>query len=230
MRCETGGIQLGGPFLDAKGDMAGSLIIFEAANLDAATQLARRRSLCEGGPVRALRGAALEADIQRLRSASSRGHLMAYWLFKSEPETWSWEMQKKKGAKGEPWSGVRNHQAKLNMMKMKKGERGFFYHSGDAREIVGIVEVIGEYRPDPTDETGKFGLVDVKAVRDLPKPVTLGAGQGRSQARQDDLGDVFTAVGAAGHGRGVEAHLRNRRCRRTASVADRWRRFRPASR
>lgn len=98
---------------------------------------------------------------------------MAYWLFKSEPETWSWAMQKKKGAKGEPWSGVRNHQAKSNMMKMKKGERGFFYHSGEAREIVGIVEVIGEYRPDPTDETGKFGLVDVKAVAELEKPITL---------------------------------------------------------
>jgi len=98
---------------------------------------------------------------------------MAYWLFKSEPETWSWDQQKAKGAKGEPWSGVRNHQAKLNMMKMKKGDRGFFYHSGDAREIVGIVEVIGEYRPDPTDATAKFGLVDVKAVADLPKPVTL---------------------------------------------------------
>jgi predicted RNA-binding protein with PUA-like domain len=98
---------------------------------------------------------------------------MAYWLFKSEPETWSWEQQKKKGAKGEPWSGVRNHQAKLNMMAMKKGDRGFFYHSGDAREIVGIVEVIGEYRPDPTDETGKFGLVVVKALRDMPRPVTL---------------------------------------------------------
>jgi len=98
---------------------------------------------------------------------------MAYWLFKSEPEKWSWAMQKKKGAKGEPWSGVRNHQAKANMMKMKKGERGFFYHSGEAREIVGIVEVIGEYRPDPTDETGKFGLVDVKAVAELSNPVTL---------------------------------------------------------
>jgi predicted RNA-binding protein with PUA-like domain len=98
---------------------------------------------------------------------------MAHWLFKSEPETWSWDMQKKKGAKGEPWSGVRNHQAKLNMMKMKKGERGFFYHSGEAREIVGIVEVIGEFRPDPTDETGKFGLVDVKAVAELSKPITL---------------------------------------------------------
>jgi predicted RNA-binding protein with PUA-like domain len=98
---------------------------------------------------------------------------MAHWLFKTEPETWSWDMQKKKGAKGEPWSGVRNHQAKRNLMAMKKGERGFFYHSGKAREIVGIVEVIGEYRPDPSDPTGKFGLVVVKAVGDLPKPVTL---------------------------------------------------------
>src|SRR6478609_6784886 len=98
---------------------------------------------------------------------------MAHWLFKSEPDAWSWDMQKKKGAKGEPWSGVRNHQAKRNLMAMKKGERGFFYHSGKAREIVGIVEVIGEYRPDPSDASGKFGLVIVKAVGDLPKPVTL---------------------------------------------------------
>jgi predicted RNA-binding protein with PUA-like domain len=98
---------------------------------------------------------------------------MAYWLFKSEPETWSWDQQKVKGAKGEPWNGVRNHQAKLNMQAMKKGDLGFFYHSGTERQIVGIVEVFGEYRPDPTDESGKLGLVDVKAVRDVPKPVTL---------------------------------------------------------
>ncbi|MFO1248547.1 MAG: EVE domain-containing protein [Alphaproteobacteria bacterium] len=98
---------------------------------------------------------------------------MAYWLFKSEPETWSWEMQKKKGAKGEPWSGVRNHTAKQNMMKMKKGDLGFFYHSGEEKAVVGIVEVTGEYRPDPTDEKGQFGLVIVQAVKDVPKPVTL---------------------------------------------------------
>jgi predicted RNA-binding protein with PUA-like domain len=98
---------------------------------------------------------------------------MKYWLLKSEPETWSWEQQKKKGAKGEPWSGVRNHQAKLHLMAMKKGDLAFFYHSGDEKQIVGIVEVIAEYKPDPTDETGKFGLVDVKAVKDVPKPVTL---------------------------------------------------------
>jgi predicted RNA-binding protein with PUA-like domain len=98
---------------------------------------------------------------------------MKYWLLKSEPETWSWDMQKKKGAKGEPWSGVRNHTAKQNLMAMKKGDLGFFYHSGDEKAVVGIVEVIGEYRPDPTDEKGIFGLVDVKAVKDVPRPVTL---------------------------------------------------------
>ncbi len=98
---------------------------------------------------------------------------MAYWLFKTEAETFSWEMQKKKGAKGEPWSGVRNWTAAGNMKAMKKGDLGFFYHTGDEKRIVGIVEVIGEYRPDPTDEAGKFGLVVVKALKDMPQPVTL---------------------------------------------------------
>ena len=98
---------------------------------------------------------------------------MAYWLFKTEAETWSWDQQKKKGAKGEPWSGVRNYQAANNMKAMKKGDAGFFYHSGEERRIVGIVEVIGEYRPDPTDDSARFGLVEVRAVKDVPKPVTL---------------------------------------------------------
>lgn len=98
---------------------------------------------------------------------------MNHWLFKTEPETWSWEQQKAKGAKGEPWSGVRNYAAAKNMKDMKKGDRGFFYHSGKERSIVGIVEVIGEYRPDPTDESHRFGLVEVKAVKDLARPVTL---------------------------------------------------------
>jgi predicted RNA-binding protein with PUA-like domain len=98
---------------------------------------------------------------------------MNYWLFKTEPETFSWEMQKKKGAKGEPWSGVRNYAAARNMKAMKKGDLGFFYHTGEEKQIVGIVEVIGEYRPDPTDKEHRFGLVIVKAVEDMPKPVTL---------------------------------------------------------
>ena len=100
---------------------------------------------------------------------------MNYWLFKTEAETFSWEMQKQRGAKGEPWSGVRNWIAARNMKAMRKGDLGFFYHTGDEKRIVGIVEVIGEYRKDPTDETGRFGLVVVKAVEDMPKPVTLAA-------------------------------------------------------
>lgn len=98
---------------------------------------------------------------------------MAYWLFKSEPEAWSWDQQKARAAKGEPWSGVRNYQAANNMKAMKVGDRGFFYHSVKEKRIVGIVEVMDEYRSDPTDESGRFGLVDVKAVCDVPNPVTL---------------------------------------------------------
>ena len=100
---------------------------------------------------------------------------MAYWLFKTERASWSWQQQEKKGSRGEPWSGVRNHQAANNMKAMQKGDLGFFYHSGDEKKIVGIVEVIGTYRPDPTDATGKFGLVEVKAVRALPTAVSLAA-------------------------------------------------------
>lgn len=98
---------------------------------------------------------------------------MAYWLFKSEPESWSWAQQKTRGGKGEPWSGVRNYQAANNMKAMKAGDLGFFYHSVKEKRIVGIVEVIGEYRPDPTDESERFGLVDVKGVCDVPNPVSL---------------------------------------------------------
>lgn len=98
---------------------------------------------------------------------------MNYWLFKSEPSTWSWEQQVKAGAKGTGWTGVRNHLAKQQMMAMKVGDRGFFYHSNEGKEIVGIVEVVKLFHPDPTDDTGKFGMVDVKAVMPLKTPVTL---------------------------------------------------------
>ena len=98
---------------------------------------------------------------------------MAHWLYKSEPSTWSWDDQVKAGAKGTFWSGVRNHSAKLNMMAMKKGDRGFFYHSNEGKAIVGIVEVMKEYYPDHTDPTGKFGMVDIKAVKALKRPVSF---------------------------------------------------------
>ena len=100
---------------------------------------------------------------------------MPHWLFKSEPSTWSWDQQAAAGAAGTFWNGVRNHGAKLNLMAMRPGEQGFFYHSNEGKAVVGIVEVIRDYYPDHTDETGKFGMVDVKAVRPLPRPVTLDA-------------------------------------------------------
>jgi predicted RNA-binding protein with PUA-like domain len=98
---------------------------------------------------------------------------MAYWLFKSEPEVYPWERLVREGRTG--WDGVRNHQAANHMKAMQLGDRGFFYHSGGAREIVGVVEVIGLYRPDPGDETGKFGLVDVRPLQPVKRAVGLAA-------------------------------------------------------
>ena len=96
---------------------------------------------------------------------------MAYWLFKSEPSSWSWDDQVKKGT--EHWNGVRNHQAANNMKAMKIGDLGFFYHSVNEKQIVGIVEVAKEYYPDHTDASGRFGMVDVKTVKPMKRPVTL---------------------------------------------------------
>jgi len=99
---------------------------------------------------------------------------MAHWLYKSEPFKWSWEQQVEAGAKGTFWNGVRNHSAKLNMIAMKKGDTGFFYHSNEGKEIVGIVEVIREAYPDPTAEPGEpWVVVDLKAVKPFLRPVTL---------------------------------------------------------
>jgi predicted RNA-binding protein with PUA-like domain len=110
---------------------------------------------------------------------------MAYWLVKSEPDSWSWDQQVAAGAKGTAWTGVRNFTAKANLEKMKKGDRAFFYHSNEGKEIVGIVEVAKEHYPDPTDKTGKFVVVDFKAVEPLKTPVTL------AQAKADKkLGEM----------------------------------------
>ncbi len=99
----------------------------------------------------------------------------AYWLFKTEPEVFSWEMLKARGKKGEPWDGVRNFQARKNMVAMKIGDLGFFYHTGEDKEIVGILKVSALAHPDPKDDTGVWKCVDVVALEALPKPVTLGA-------------------------------------------------------
>lgn len=101
---------------------------------------------------------------------------MAYWLMKSEPGSWSWQQQLRAGAKGEAWTGVRNHQAKQNLMTMRRGDRAFFYHSGEEKAAVGIVEVTREAYPDPTAKKGEpWVVVDVRAVTALPRPVTLAA-------------------------------------------------------
>ena len=98
---------------------------------------------------------------------------MQYWLFKSEPGTWSWDDQVAAGPKGTEWDGVRNYQARNNMERMTVGDRGFFYHSVNEKRIVGIVEVTAAAHPDSTDDTGKWTCVDVAAVEALPRPVGL---------------------------------------------------------
>ena len=99
----------------------------------------------------------------------------AYWLFKTEAEEHSWDMQKARGKKGEPWTGVRNFVARNNMKAMQLGDLGFFYHTGDEKQVVGIVEVCALAHPDAKDDTGVWKCVDVRAVCDMPKPVTLAA-------------------------------------------------------
>src|SRR5437773_2047659 len=98
---------------------------------------------------------------------------MAYWLLKTEPETFSWNDQVKRGIKGEPWTGVRNFTARRHLKEIKVGDRAFFYHTGEERQIVGVVEVTRAAYPDPTDPKGVFIAVDVKALWPLRKPVTL---------------------------------------------------------
>ncbi len=100
---------------------------------------------------------------------------MAHWLFKSEPSAWSWDDQVAAGEAGTAWTGVRNHLAKKHLQRMMLGDLGFFYHSNEGKAVVGIVQVVRGYYPDHTDPTGRFGMVDLKAVRPLREPVTLEA-------------------------------------------------------
>src|SRR4029078_10880945 len=100
---------------------------------------------------------------------------MNYWLVKSEPSVWSWDQQVAKGAKGEGWTGVRDFTAPINPGDKKHGDKAFFYHSNEGKEIVGIAEIIKESYPEPTDKTGKFVCVDIKDDKKLPAPVTMAA-------------------------------------------------------
>ena len=98
---------------------------------------------------------------------------MTFWLFKSEPDTWSWDQQVARGDLGEEWAGVRNYQARNNMRAMKVGDRGFFYHSNIGKEIVGVVEVIRASAPDSTSDDPRWDCVVIKAIRPVNRPVSL---------------------------------------------------------
>lgn len=110
---------------------------------------------------------------------------MRYWLFKSEPNTWSWNDQVAKGDAGEEWDGVRNYQARNFMRDMKKGDRGFFYHSMKEKSVVGIVEVCAEAHPDSTTDDTRWECVDIKAIRPFDSPVSLD--QIKSDPRLGDM-------------------------------------------
>lgn len=110
---------------------------------------------------------------RKAQSASARPRPSGRWLLKSEPDVFSWDDLVAKGDKGEPWTGVRNYQARNNMRAMKAGDLGFFYHSNIGKEIVGILEVIATAHPDPTDDTGRWECVDARALSALPKPVSI---------------------------------------------------------
>ena len=110
---------------------------------------------------------------------------MGYWLFKSEPSTWSWQDQQAKGDAGEEWDGVRNYQARNFMRQMQIGDRGFFYHSQKEKSVVGIVEVCAEAHPDSTTDDDRWDCVDIRAVRSFVKPVSLA--QIKSDPRLSDM-------------------------------------------
>src|SRR4051794_22787267 len=120
---------------------------------------------------------------------------MAYWLLKSEPASWSWDQQVAAGEAGTFWSGVRNHVAKKNLQAMRCGDGAFFYHSGEGKAIVGIVAVIREFYPDPTDDSGKFR----KSRARVAAPRDPESGQGRADAQEQGARHPFAALRAAGH-------------------------------
>ena len=133
---------------------------------------------------------------------------MNHWLFKSEAETWSWDDQVAKGDAGQEWDGVRNFQARNHMKAMRKGDLGFFYHSGDIKAVVGVVEVIAEAHPDFDRRRPPLGMRRPPRRRPVPDAGDAGGDQGRPAARRDGAGQELPPLGAAGDGGGVAADLR----------------------
>ena len=138
---------------------------------------------------------------------------MAYWLFKTEPDEFSWDMLIARGAKGEPWSGVRNFTARGNMKAMGLGDRGFFYHTGEDREVVGICEVIALAHPDPTDDTGVWEVRRRQGRRARAQGGHAGRGQGQPKAQGYAARQIFAPLRTAGHRRRVGRGLPHGRAR-----------------
>ena len=134
---------------------------------------------------------------------------MAYWLMKTEPEEFSWGDLVKRGAKGEPWTGVRNFIARKHLKAQKKGDHVFIYHTGDEKQIVGVGEVVRESYKDPTDEKGVFVATDVKALWPFKTPVTLATVKGDARIQGDAAGEIRAPVGSAGDRHRVVADLQD---------------------
>ena len=207
---------IAGPFLDDKGDMVGSLLIIEAEDEAAARAVFATDPYAKAGLFKSTRVDALALGRRQaglIGRISSTERPMAHWLFKSEPDVFSFDDLTKKGAAGQEWDGVRNYQARNNMRAMQVGDRGFFYHSNKGKEIVGIVEVAKLAHPDSTDDSGRWECVDIRAVRAGAEALFAGRGQGRAAAERHGAGRQFPPFGAAGDRRGMGADLRTGRAR-----------------
>ena len=190
-----GVLTFAGPFLDDDGKPNGSLVVIKAETHRGGGRYRRRRPLCQGRTFRPCRDQALELGLQQA------GGVSAWHTGFTNPSRikWSWTMQKDAGAKGTEWTGVRNYLARNNMRAMKIGDKGFFYHSNEGLEIVGITEVCALSHPDSTaDGDPKWDCVDIRAVCDVPKPVIAEGHQGQSEIREDGARHVDAAFGAAG--------------------------------
>jgi predicted RNA-binding protein with PUA-like domain len=133
---------------------------------------------------------------------------LQYWLFKSEPSTWSWDQQVAKGDIGEEWDGVRNYQARNFMLQMNIGDLGFFYHSQKDKEIVGIVEVCANAHPDSTTDDARWECVDIRAVKPMNIPVTLEQIKTDTRLSRNGIGQKLSVIRATRHRRGVGDYLR----------------------
>ena len=206
-------LKIAGPFLGDDGKPYGSLVVIEAA--DKARQPQRSspktpmpRPACSRRP-KSTSGTGPSTN----RPDPDRRSTMQYWLFKSEPDAFSWEKLKSKGKAGQEWDGVRNYAARNNMRAMQIGDLGFFYHSNEGLDVVGIVEVCKLVHRDSTTDDERWECVDIRAVQGRADAADAQRDQGQSEARRNGAGQARPALGAAGDASGMEGSLPHGRAR-----------------